>query len=50
MKEKQALCNKLFVEYKGGKCQKCGYDKCERALTFHHRNPDENGMRALSSI
>lgn len=34
--------NKLIaIEYKGGKCQKCGYDKCPSALAFHHRNPDE---------
>ena len=26
---------------KGGKCEKCGYNKCERALTFHHRDPDK---------
>ena len=24
------------VEYKGGKCEKCGYDKCIVALCFHH--------------
>lgn len=29
------------IEYKGGKCQKCGYDKCQAALDFHHRNPNE---------
>jgi 5-methylcytosine-specific restriction endonuclease McrA len=29
------------VEYKGGKCCKCGYDKCITALEFHHRNPEE---------
>jgi len=23
----------------GGKCCKCGYSKCDRALTFHHRDP-----------
>lgn len=28
-----------LVELSGGKCQKCGYDKCKRALSFHHRNP-----------
>lgn len=27
------------VEYKGGKCQKCGYNACSDALTFHHLNP-----------
>src|ERR1035437_8939631 len=26
------------VAYKGGKCE-CGYDKCLRALEFHHREP-----------
>lgn len=29
------------VEYKGGKCIKCNYDKCITALEFHHRNPSE---------
>lgn len=29
------------VDYKGGKCIKCGYDKCYDALEFHHRNMDE---------
>lgn len=24
------------VEYKGGKCVRCGYSKCNRALQFHH--------------
>ena len=32
---------KLAVEYKGGKCVKCNYDKCIDALEFHHLNPDE---------
>lgn len=27
------------VAHKGGKCQKCGYDKCVNALEFHHRDP-----------
>lgn len=32
---------KLFLEFKGVKrCEKCGYDKCEGALEFHHRNPE----------
>jgi len=29
------------IEYKGGKCKKCGYDKCPGSLQFHHRNPSE---------
>lgn len=29
------------VEYKGGKCEKCGYEKCTSALEFHHLEPKE---------
>jgi hypothetical protein len=29
------------LEYKGGKCIKCGYDKCISALEFHHRDPSQ---------
>lgn len=32
---------KKAIEYKGGKCQKCGYDKHYGALEFHHINPSE---------
>jgi hypothetical protein len=38
--KKHAVKHKLIV-YKGGKCEKCGYNKCEGALQFHHRNPAE---------
>lgn len=30
-----------LVNYKGGKCEICGYDKCIAALEFHHINPEE---------
>jgi 5-methylcytosine-specific restriction endonuclease McrA len=30
-----------LIEYKGGKCERCGYNKCHVALEFHHLNPDE---------
>lgn len=29
----------LSVQYKGGKCEVCGYNKCIDALDFHHINP-----------
>lgn len=29
------------VEYKGGCCERCGYDNYVGALEFHHRNPSE---------
>jgi hypothetical protein len=27
------------VDYKGGKCEQCGYNKSLRALSFHHIDP-----------
>lgn len=30
-----------LVDYKGGKCQICGYNRCINALEFHHVNPEE---------
>jgi len=27
------------VEYLGGKCTLCGYNKCNQSLDFHHKNP-----------
>lgn len=32
---------KFAVDYKGGKCCKCGYDKCIAAMDFHHLDPNE---------
>lgn len=29
------------IEYKGGGCVVCGYNRCVRSLHFHHVNPDE---------
>jgi len=28
----------MAVEYKGGKCEICGYDRCIEALEFHHKS------------
>jgi len=36
MKLKQQL-----VDYKGGKCELCGYNKNVKALSFHHLDPNE---------
>lgn len=29
------------VNYMGGRCTLCGYNRCLRALHFHHINPHE---------
>jgi hypothetical protein len=31
----------LLVEYKGGKCEICGYNKNISALEFHHLDPSK---------
>ena len=31
----------MAIEYKGGKCQVCGYEKSIGALAFHHRDPEK---------
>jgi len=37
---KQRL-KEFAVEYKGGACQACGYNKCIDALEFHHENREQ---------
>lgn len=40
------------VEYKGGKCTNCGYNRCLAALTFHHIDPEKKdfGISRLLKI
>jgi hypothetical protein len=33
-----------LVESLGGKCCCCGYNKCDEALEFHHRDPKEKDI------
>ncbi len=40
----------LLVQYKGGRCEVCGYNRCMAALDFHHieptqKDPDWKKMR-----
>lgn len=39
---------KLLVEYKGGKCEKCEYNKCIEALEFHHLDPSKKDFTISS--
>lgn len=39
----------ILVEYKGGKCEECGYDKCNAALDFHHRDPFQKDFTISTS-
>lgn len=40
----------MLIEYKGGKCSRCGYDKCMRALEFHHLNPQEKDFHLSKNL
>jgi len=37
------------IEYKGGKCEKCGYDKCVDALEFHHLDSSQKDFGISAS-
>lgn len=38
-RERLRAFKKKCVEYKGGACIRCGYNRCLGALDFHHRDP-----------
>jgi hypothetical protein len=38
---RQRKFKKKCIDYKGGKCECCGYNKCDSALEFHHINSEE---------
>lgn len=41
VKEYRKRTKQELVKYKGGKCQICGYNKCNEALDFHHLDPSQ---------
>ena len=41
---------KLLIATAGGVCVKCGYNKCFRALGFHHINPNEKEYKRLTNL
>jgi hypothetical protein len=38
-RERQSKFKQDCLDYAGGKCIICGYNKCPAALEFHHRDP-----------
>lgn len=38
----------ILVEYKGGECVECGYDKCDGSLQFHHLNENDKDFSIAS--
>jgi hypothetical protein len=48
--ERRRINKRKCIEYKGGKCTQCGYDKCDRALEFHHLDPTEKDFIISKNI
>ncbi len=44
VKKRRNKLRKMARDYKGGKCEICGYCKCDRALSFHHLDPKEKSF------
>lgn len=40
VQKRRDLIKKMAVDYKGGKCERCDYNKCIAALEFHHLQPN----------
>ena len=38
--DRKYLMKKKCVDYLGGRCVRCGYGRCIKAMTFHHRQPE----------
>ncbi|MCB9810845.1 MAG: hypothetical protein H6779_00910 [Candidatus Nomurabacteria bacterium] len=39
--DRRRKLKEMAIEYGGGKCQICGYKKCKRALSFHHKDANK---------
>lgn len=47
---KRRAIKEMLLNYKGGKCQRCGYNKCNRALEFHHIDPSKKDFGISKNI
>lgn len=41
---------KRCADYLGGSCSRCGYDRCIKAMTFHHRDPVEKSFEVSARL
>jgi hypothetical protein len=44
-REKSVEVKQQCVDYLGGKCEMCGYNKCLKALEFHHKDPTQKDFQ-----
>lgn len=43
--DNRQITKQIYINYKGNKCEECGYVKCQASLTFHHLNPNEKEIQ-----
>lgn len=48
IENRNRLIKQDLVDYKGGQCEKCGYNKCLSALEFHHKDPSQKDFEITS--
>jgi len=48
-RKNHATLKQRLLDYKGGKCIICGYDKHNHNLTFHHLDPSKKEMKIGAS-
>jgi 5-methylcytosine-specific restriction endonuclease McrA len=44
VKKRRYKVREMAISYKGGKCQRCGYDVCKESLEFHHIVKDKKNF------
>jgi 5-methylcytosine-specific restriction endonuclease McrA len=47
--KRRIILKEKAIEYKGGACQECGYNKSTRALEFHHLDPNKKDFGISAS-
>jgi len=47
--DRRRRIKQLAIDYKGGKCEICGYNTCNGALEFHHKDPTEKEFNIARS-
>lgn len=43
--KRRKMIDSKALEYKGGKCTHCGYNKCKASLHFHHLDPNQKEFK-----
>ena len=44
VRKRRQKIRQMAIAAKGGKCEKCGYDRCIEALEFHHKNDSDKNF------